>query len=54
MFYNIGTRSVNILKNIGGKTISDASQCLTDTFSVSSSIGVVPNVCGTLTNDHSE
>jgi hypothetical protein len=35
-----------------GKEVTPASQCLTDTFTVTGSSSV-PVLCGTLTNDHS-
>ena len=38
-----------------GNTVSTASQCLTDSFSVTGSPGsAVPVLCGTLTGDHSK
>jgi hypothetical protein len=38
--------------NTGGVAASDASQCQTDTFTVSPST-TVPVLCGTLTGEHS-
>jgi hypothetical protein len=52
------TRTVSVAKilsgeaNAGGVPASDASQCQTDTFTVSPSSNV-PVLCGTLTGEHS-
>ena len=39
--------------NAAGKLISTATQCLTDTFTVSG-VSSVPILCGTLTGEHSK
>ena len=50
------TRTISIAKKVTtpvGEGVSDATQCLTDIFTVTSSLSTVPVLCGTLTNDHS-
>ena len=48
------TQTTTSVLNAFGKKVTDASQCLTDTFTVTSSTGSVPIICGTVTDDHSQ
>ena len=57
------TRTSSVTKLLNGEssgaaaavpTASDATQCLTDQFTVTTSSSVIPVLCGTLTGDHSK
>ena len=49
------SKMVNGVIGAGGKAFNLATQCLTDTFSVTGPSGSVPPViCGTNTGEHSE